>query len=167
LGVVYFVISGKQKNEVDLDSFPEFEVTSQNLNNGTWDDVISNTAKGNNESPQLRWEAVNGAEEYVVVMIDEDGNNWLHMYVATDKTCLEQGEYSGVSDGYVGPYPPSGTHKYIVYVFALKEAEVTLAEKLDAAGASIADIVKELNSCQGTETGNILSIGKLMGKYKA
>jgi phosphatidylethanolamine-binding protein (PEBP) family uncharacterized protein len=113
----------------------------------------------------LQWKAVEGATTYAVIMVDPDGNNWLHWTAATDKTCLEQGEYTGEKAGYVGPYPPSGTHHYIVYVFALKETPSSLTEKIDSAGADIETIAKELNSGQISEN-NILAVGKIEGTYK-
>ncbi len=89
-------------------------VTSENLNNGKWDEIISNTRLGENLSPQLSWSSVNGAGCYAVIMIDPDGNNWLH-WIETDITDNELPQGFSSEDKYVGPYPPSGTHRYQVY----------------------------------------------------
>jgi phosphatidylethanolamine-binding protein (PEBP) family uncharacterized protein len=159
-----FTIVKRQHSTMNIDSFPQFEVTSNNLKAGKWDTVITNTTQGKNESPQLQWRAVEKATNYTVIMVDPDGNNWLHWTAITDKTSLEQGEYIGEKAGYVGPYPPSGTHHYIVYVFALKETPLSLTEKIDSAGADMETIAKELNS-GGTSENNILAVGKIEGTY--
>ncbi len=55
------------------------QVTSADLNDGKWDDSISNTDAGVNAFPELSWEKVDGACEYAVYMIDEyDTDYWLH-----------------------------------------------------------------------------------------
>ncbi|MCR5269040.1 MAG: hypothetical protein K6E16_11050, partial [Lachnospiraceae bacterium] len=41
------------KYNVFIDDYNSFDVTSTSLNNGVWNDVISNTDKGSNKSPQL------------------------------------------------------------------------------------------------------------------
>ena len=93
-------------------------ITSADLKDGEWNDVITHTAFGENKSPQLSWNAVDGAGCYAIIMIDPDGNNWLH-WIETD---IRQNDiptgYSS-NDKYIGPYPPAGTHHYIVYVYAL------------------------------------------------
>jgi phosphatidylethanolamine-binding protein (PEBP) family uncharacterized protein len=151
--------------KIDIDSFSKFEVTSTNLNDGKWDAVITNTAQGKNESPQLQWQAVAGAASYAIVMIDPDGSNWLHWKAITDKTSLEQGAYTGGTNEYIGPYPPSGTHRYTIYVFALKGTPFAVDEKLDSDGADIEKIAKELNSSQMSEYNNILAVGIIEGTY--
>jgi phosphatidylethanolamine-binding protein (PEBP) family uncharacterized protein len=163
--VLYFAAAIKQYSTIDIDSFPKFEVTSNNLNDGKWDAVITNTERGKNESPQLQWQPVSGATTYAVIMVDPDGSNWLHWFAVTDKTCLEQGEFIGEINGYVGPYPPSGTHHYTIYVFALKGTPFAVDEKIDFAGADIEVIAKELNSGQMSEHNNILEVGILEGTY--
>jgi phosphatidylethanolamine-binding protein (PEBP) family uncharacterized protein len=156
----------KQNSELDLESFPQISISSENLHNGRWDDVISNTNLGKCQSPQLQWAAVADAAYYAVLMIDPDGNNWLHFSALTDKTSLETGEYSGAEQGYVGPYPPSGTHNYVVYVFALRESTLSLDTDVDAAGADIDEIATELNQGKSQDN-NILAVGELSGTYSA
>ena len=45
-----------------IDEYDHFTVTSEDIHDGVWDDVISNTNAGSNKSPQLSWEPVEGAE---------------------------------------------------------------------------------------------------------
>ena len=95
-------------------------MTSTSLNNGVWNDVISYTDKGSNKSPQLQWNAVDGAELYVIIMDDLDAWDIIHWKSDNvTETSLEEG-WAPESE-YVGPNPPSGsTHTYEVYVVALK-----------------------------------------------
>lgn len=54
-----------------LEGYDTFEVTSEDLIDGVWSDVISKDC-GDNVSPQLSWEAVDGAELYIIYMVDPD-----------------------------------------------------------------------------------------------
>lgn len=47
-------------------------------NDGVWDNIISNTDKGSNKSPQLEWTAVDGAGLYVIIMDDPTAMDWMH-----------------------------------------------------------------------------------------
>ena len=81
-------------------------ITSSDLIDGEWNSDITSSC-GSNRTPELSWNAIDGAEEYVIYMIDTSANNWLHWRVSglTD-THLDPGSQVGE---YVGPYPPSGT----------------------------------------------------------
>ena len=52
-----------------LEGHEKFELTSTDLVNGVWADIISYD-RGNNVSPELSWEAVEGAAEYIIYMVD-------------------------------------------------------------------------------------------------
>ncbi len=138
----------------------KFEVTSEDLHAGIWDTAITNTAYGKDVSPALSWDPVDGADCYIIYMVDPTAKNWMHWKSngVTD-TDLEQGWAS--DDEYVGPYPPSGTHDYVVYVIALKESVSSIGGSFDSANADFAAIAKELNS----DTGNILAYGVISGTY--
>ena len=60
----------EESKELDLSKLSTFELSSEDLHDGVWDPDISNTSKGSNRSPQLKWEAVDGAGCYAVFMID-------------------------------------------------------------------------------------------------
>jgi phosphatidylethanolamine-binding protein (PEBP) family uncharacterized protein len=144
----------------------EMTVTSENLHNGVWDDVITNTSAGENLSPELTWSAVDGAEEYAIYMIDPDGHNWLHWRVTGfTGTHLDEGETPDGSE-YVGPYPPSGTHRYIVTVYALKAEPDSIPGNFDSSNSGTSKIEKALDTAGGT-TGNIIAKGTLEGTYTA
>lgn len=127
-------------------------------------DRTPNSPLGGNRSPQLSWEAVDGASCYAVCMFDTDAN-WLHWFV-TDvrKTSLGEGEYTA-KEQYVGPYPPrtAGRHHYKMEVFALKKAPDKPSAKMDAVN-TYSEIVDSLNVENNTPD-NILARGSLVGTY--
>ena len=96
------------------------KVTSESLAGDRWIYDITNTENGLNLSPQLSFDEVAGASYYVIYMVDESANNWVHWYAEVSQTDLEQGANPGQ---YIGPYPPegSGDHTYTIYVYALAD----------------------------------------------
>ena len=163
-------IMKKSDNYIDTIFFEDvttFNVTSKCVKNGKWMDKISNTSRGENISPDLSWEAVEGATQYQVIMID---GNWLHMDVFTSATSLAEGEIAGKGakgSRYVGPYPPLGTtHTYSVFVFALKDEPGKFYMGFDGGGNSINDIYKGLNTDVNGNTGNVIAYGRLDGNYR-
>lgn len=163
-------IMKKSDNYIDtifFEDVPTFKVTSKCVKNGKWMDKISNTSRGENISPDLYWDAVEGATQYQVIMID---GNWLHMDVSTTATSLEEGEIKkngGKGSRFVGPYPPLGTtHTYSVFVFALKDEPGKFYMGFDGGGNSINDIYKGLNTDVNGNTGNVIAYGRLDGNYR-
>lgn len=152
--------------DFDINNVPTFEVTSENLNDGVWDDIISNTAAGENVSPQLSWEAVDGASTYVVYMIDTSAGLWMHMKASDiTETTLDAGALG--SDKYIGPYPPSGTHDYVVYVVALREAPERVRGAFDSSNISLTNVFSPLDVNAEGQTGNVIACGTLTGTYSA
>lgn len=150
--------------DFDYESLPTFVITSKNLNDGVWDDSISNTNDGENKSPDLSWESVDGATNYVAYMIDTSAGNWIHLKVSDiNTTSIEEGSLS--SSKYVGPYPPSGTHDYVVYVFAMKSTPIRVRGVLDCSNQSLEKIFASLDVTESGETGNVISYGVLSGTY--
>lgn len=141
-----------------------FSVTSSNVTNGVWDTKITNTEKGENLSPELAWDSVEGATLYAVFMID---GAWLHMDVYTSETSLEEGSIDDRERfrQYIGPYPPSGTHTYSVFVFALANEPGKVPFMFNAGGNSIDQIYQKLDADVDGNTGNVLAYGRLDGNY--
>ncbi len=126
-----------------------------------WDPKIANTNDGENLSPELRWDFVEGASKYVVVMID---GKWLHMDVVTDKFLLEPGAIgrNGPGNEYVGPYPPYGSlHTYSVFVFALKDDCEDYHMNFDTAGNDIDFIYLNLDKGKDGKNFKVLAYGRL------
>ena len=107
-----------------VSAYPAFKVTSESLDGKYWSKTCA--FQGDNLSPQLSWEPVEGATTYVIYMVDLTASNIIHWKsVGITETNLPQGwAVSAFSQGevskadYVGPNPPSGsTNQYNVYVF--------------------------------------------------
>jgi len=149
--------------EFDINNVPVFEVTSESLNEDVWNTDITNTANGSNVSPQLSWEAVNDASCYVVYMIDPIAGNWMHWISGSlSVNVLDEG-YADNSE-YVGPYPPGGTHTYVVYVFALETPMDEYPGQFDNSNKNWEDYLSEIDAANGTG-GNIIAYGTLSGTY--
>ena len=150
-----------------LPEYETFELTSDDLNDGVWNDVISNTLAGENVSPQLSWEPVDDALFYVVYMVDMTANYWIHWADFTeDATTLERGWTTGAS--YIGPYPPSGsTHTYDIYVIALRNPIDRIRGTVNTQNPNFAQFIRGLDTDADGNTGNIISYGYLSGEFTA
>ncbi len=193
MGIFAFIIfSARVDLEVDMDSLVKMNVSSVDLmNNGKWNPIITNTANGENISPELTFNEVEGARAYAVIMIDPDGFNWLHWCdvvtveeirellgdeingIKGDTISLVSGfnNLRGEAKTYVGPYPPAGTHNYHVYVYALKAVPSNfnvILSGLDKSGANINNIINLLNvyaDGSNAVSGNILGTAEISGTY--
>ncbi len=150
-------------SKVYIDSLPIFEVTTDSIENGEWKQITG--LKEGNLSPSLRWEPVDGATKYAVIMLDTTTTNWLCWYLITDKTTLSEGEYTGKED-YIGPYPP-GTHTYEIYVIALKGEPQELNYPLDASSGAIDLKMNSLNLDSDGNFGNVIAYGTIKASYTA
>ncbi|MCR5417511.1 MAG: hypothetical protein K6E84_01185 [Lachnospiraceae bacterium] len=167
LGVASFLCAVKQyTTPPKIENLPRFEVTSADLSNGVWAKQIGKNH--GNLSPALSWEApFEGCSNYVILMIDESADNWLHWCVSDSKNSVSSGEYSADPYTYVGPYPPSGTHTYTVYVFALKSPSSPGTASLNEPGLDMTDLLRELNSSVIVEYNNIAAVGTVSGTYSS
>ena len=150
---------------ISFSDLPTFESGSADLSDYIWDDDISNTRLGTNRSPELHWDAVDGAASYCVVMID---GGWLHMDVYTDWNALAGGQIERGSTGsqYVGPYPPEGSvHTYSVFIFALKAEPGKVPFYFDNSGNNIDDIFAGLDTDAEGNTGNVIAYSRLDGNF--
>lgn len=150
-----------ESKELDLSKLSTFELSSEDLHDGVWDTVITKTEKGENRSPQLSWKPVDGASCYAVFMIDTSAGNWLHWKSVTDSETVLPAGWAPQSE-YVGPYPPSGTHDYEIYVLALKEKPERIKGSFDNSNPKMLEYAKEID---GEKEDNIISYGHLMGTY--
>ena len=147
-----------------------FEIKSNDLVDGVWADVISNTDRGQNLSPDISWDPVDGAGIYVIYMVDPTAGNWMHWKAFTfDETSLKEGWASTdyYEGEYVGPYPPSGTHTYDIYVVALKTPLEKFQGKFDASNAKFEEYLLALDTDDDGNTGNVIAYGVLSGTFTA
>ena len=151
--------------ETLLSGYETFEVTSESLHDGVWDDVISNTDKGNNLSPQLSWEPVEGASCYLIYMADLSTEYWLHWKSdGITETSLPLGWASAKE--YVGPYPPAGSnHTYEIYVIAVKNPVERMKGGINGTNPKFPQFITALDTDAQGNAGNILSCGHIAGTF--
>ena len=121
--LVILLTSCKKQNtsviwDEDFKNQGTLSVTSTSIDSGFWrEDIGKNFG---NRTPEITYTQKKEAAVYVVYMIDESANNFMHWKLTDVK-----GNHLpiGINAGeYIGPYPPKGqTHDYYIYVFALKE----------------------------------------------
>ena len=129
-----------------LDGYDTFEVSSTDLTDGIWDDVISNTDIGENKSPQLKWEPVEGAAVYAVYMFDTNTNGYLHWKSGgITETTLPEGWASPLD--YNGPHIGHGyTHNFDIYVIALKAPVERLKGTVNGQNKKLGEFITELDT---------------------
>ena len=148
-----------------LEGLPTFEVASKDLADGVWDDIISNTDIGENKSPQLSWEPVEGASEYAIYMFDTNTNGYLHWKSGgITETTLPEGWASPLD--YNGPHIGHGyTHNFDIYVIALKAPVERLKGTVNGQNKKLGEFITELDTDIDGNKGNIISYGKISGLY--
>ena len=154
-------------DDIFVSAYPAFAVTSESLHNGKWDEITANTTDGQNASPQLSWEAVEGATTYVIYMIDMNTAYFIHWRSGgITETTLPEGW--ATSADYIGPYPPPGsTHQYNVYVFALKNPVERVKGGVNSISPKVQEFMDSLDTDADGNTGNIIAVGRVMGNYTA
>lgn len=131
------------------------------------------TCEGQDTSPELSWsDAPAQTKTFALVMHDPDApraggfTHWvIYNIPATVQRLAEQaprlgrvpdvglqGKNDGGRIGYIGPCPPSGTHRYIARLYAL-DAELPLAP-----GATLKELIPAMK-------GHILAEAELIGTY--
>jgi Raf kinase inhibitor-like YbhB/YbcL family protein len=132
------------------------------------------TCEGNDISPELSWSgAPQGTKSFALIVHDPDAprsGGWTHWVVFNIPANVShipenspkgrqlpgggaQGRNDGGKHGYMGPCPPSGTHRYYFRLYAL-DTTINLSEQ---AGKS--DLEKAMQ-------GHIVGQAELMGRYK-
>jgi Raf kinase inhibitor-like YbhB/YbcL family protein len=138
---------------------------------GNFEDIPTKyTGEGQDISPPLRWEeAPEETRSFALIMDDPDAphGTWDHWVIynlpPTTRELTEAikdlppNTQSGLNTGgtttYIGPNPPSGTHRYFFKLYAL-DTLLQLAQ-----GITKTDLLKAMN-------GHILSDAFLVGHYR-
>ena len=152
-------------DDIFVSKYPAFAVTSQSLHDGKWDEII--TFDGQEASPELSWEPVEGASTYVIYMIDMDTAYVIHWKSSgITETSLPEGW--ATSDEYVGPRPLQGnTNHYNVYVFALRNPVERVKGGIRAISPKVPEFMESLDTDASGNTGNIIAVGRVSGTYTA
>ena len=124
----------------------------------------SYSCDGEDVSPPLAWQgAPDGTVAFALIVDDPDAGGFVHWTVAdiaASDGSAEEGESPGIDGrngfgraGYGGPCPPSGTHRYVVTLYALSEPLSV------EPGFSAADLRSAME-------GRVLATGHLTGTYR-
>ena len=131
------------------------------------------TCDGDNISPPLQWQQVpQGVKSFALISDDPDAPvgiwvHWVMWNIPAEANGLpenvpagkdlpngsKQGVNSSRKQGYSGPCPPSGTHRYYFKVYAI---DTMLNLPADSTKQDLLDAME----------GHILAEGSLMGKYR-
>ena len=156
-----------------VEEYPQFYVGSDSLVDGVWsDDMAAKPEHPQGSSPSLYWEPVEGAECYVIYMVDSQhtGNyppsNLIHWIVENyEGTEIIAGEDPGFYLA-LGPEPGT-TRSYTVYVIALKAPVERAKGSTGTMPTNFNNFLLALDTDADGNTGNILAFGYLKGKYTA
>ena len=156
-----------------VEEYPQFYVGSDSLVDGVWsDDMAAKPEHPQGSSPSLYWEPVEGAECYVIYMVDSQhtGNyppsNLIHWIVENyEGTEIIAGEDPGFFLA-LGPEPGT-TRSYTVYVIALKAPVERAKGSTGTMPTNFNNFLLALDTDADGNTGNILAFGYLKGKYTA
>jgi len=126
------------------------------------------TCQGDNVSPELNWsEAPAGAKSFALIMDDPDApggtfTHWVLFDLPAETRQLAEGACPiGVGGGnslsqtgYMGPCPPSGSHRYYFRLYALDVPTLNLK-----AGAARSEVEAALKN-------HIIGTAETMGRYE-
>ena len=165
--VLAFIIGCSQKEETKIENLVVgMKITSSAFaNNGAIPSEF--TCDSSNIAPQLSISDVpKNAKSLALIMDDPDAPvgtfvHWVVWGIPPDTKQIQKGaEPPGVHGkggsgklGYIGPCPPSGTHRYFFKLYAL-DAMLNLPE-----GSAKKDLENAMN-------GHIIEQAQLMGNYK-
>ena len=130
------------------------------------------TCEGDNISPQLSWTgAPKEAKSFVLIMHDPDAprrggfTHWVLYNIPANVASLDenvtrqpdidgvgrQGKNDSGSIGYMGPCPPSGTHRYFFWLYSLRAAlDLQPGATYEQVKSAIEAVVIEQTELMGT-----------------
>ena len=173
--VEYVYNSRNGRGDMTLEDFKakaSMTVNSDDLNNGVWDSSITNTPEGQDLSPQLSFDKVEGASYYVIYMVDESSDNRLLWYAShVGDTSVPEGSGTGE---YSGPdlQPGEGRHNLTLYVYALqgepgRTIDLTPGDSSLSGDLYYYDILNVIDGSSSPELyGNVLAYGYITGTYR-
>lgn len=147
-----------------MSQFEEFELTSEDIEDGFWVDAISSSPAGDDVSPQLSWDPVDGAGQYIIYMVDVSANYLIHWKAeGVTETHLDRG---WADSYYFGPYPRTGlTNTYDIYVIAIRNPIDRLRGSLRVPNENFPLFLAYLDIDAEGNTGNIIAYGHISAQY--
>ena len=147
-----------------MSRFEEFELTSEDIEDGFWVDAISSSPAGDDVSPQLSWDPVDGAGQYIIYMVDISANYLIHWKAeGVTETHLDRG---WADSYYFGPYPRTGlTNTYDIYVIAIRNPIDRLRGSLRVPNENFPLFLARLDIDAEGNTGNIIAYGHISAQY--
>ena len=148
-----------------LNGLNTFDVTSTDLTDGVWNDSISKTHIGDNASPQLSWTPIDGAKAYVIYMVDDNTNGFLH-WRSNNVTETELPHGWASATEYAGPHIGHGyTHTFNIYVIAVKEPVETLSGAVNSVNPKLDEFIQSVDTGINGSSGNIIAYGVVSGTF--
>ena len=147
-----------------MSQYEEFELTSEDIEDGFWVDAISSSPAGDDVSPQLSWDPVDGAGQYIIYMVDISANYLIHWKAeGVTETHLDRG---WADSYYFGPYPRTGlTNTYDIYVIAIRNPIDRLRGSLRVPNENFPLFLAYLDIDAEGNTGNIIAYGHISAQY--
>ena len=147
-----------------MSQYEEFELTSEDVEDGFWSDAISSSPAGEDVSPQLSWDPVEGAGQYIIYMVDTTANYLIHWKAeGITETHLDRG---WADSFYFGPYPRTGfTNTYDIYVIAIRNPVDRLRGSLHLPNENFPSFLAYLDIDAEGNTGNIIAYGRISAQY--
>ena len=147
-----------------MSQYEEFELTSEDIEDGFWVDAISSSPAGDDVSPQLSWDPVDGAGQYIIYMVDVSANYLIHWKAeGVTETHLDRG---WADSFYFGPYPRTGlTNTYDIYVIAIRNPIDRLRGSLRVPNENFPLFLAYLDIDAEGNTGNIIAYGHISAQY--
>ncbi len=168
VAVMFFLESKQaQKNQLKLNNIANMVIKSPDFKDNEFIPSVY-TCEGENISPQIDfYDVPSDAQSLVLIMDDPDTsmgtfNHWIMWNISPETKTISQnsiplkatcGLNSANKKGYIGPCPPSGTHRYFFKLYALNTT-LNLSEN------------SKVLELQNAITGHIIAEAQMFGLYK-
>ena len=138
-------------------------ITSEDIKDGRWVDSVACNSVGKNESPQLKWDPVEGAGGYVIYMLDTTVGNEIQWKTTAETNELPHGK-DNKRVNYFGPHP-DGLNDYQVLVYAVKKVPDKIPGVIHTSQLFFEKFEEKIDDV-GEGPGNIIAKGVLEASYE-
>ena len=138
-------------------------ITSEDIKDGRCVDSVACNSVGKNESPQLKWDPVEGAGGYVIYMLDTTVGNEIQWKTTAETNELPHGK-DNKRVNYFGPHP-DGLNDYQVLVYAVKKVPDKIPGVIHTSQLFFEKFEEKIDDV-GEGPGNIIAKGVLEASYE-